>query len=814
MSDRATPGQPWIIDAAIYVHLAYQAEVSESKRNDGPMIATHDPGVSTTGIRLASMIRDLVDRFGFDTAVAAWNGPSDRQWRPRFAPTYKSNRTAKAPGLCELLDAAPGIFANLGIRSFALDEYEADDVIASACYRHAGCVIVSNDKDFYQVLGVNGARIWDPRKRRDTAPKGAIGLTPDAGPAGAWITLEDVVAKFGVPPELVIDVQAIMGDTADGIPGAHGVGAKGAATLIGTYGDLDAVLGADPACVNGGVAKLLRLVHDARDKVEQARRLVTLATDLDVPVYPVAPPAVRGIGAFLNPRNLESPPVSSPFAKILGTPAPAASAPSLKDRLNAEASTAAGAPTPPAPSAPARTPRDGTAAACATSARQYVQHGWTEEQACQAIAPWAANQAADLEGHEVARIVRDVYAAAGKASPPAPAAPPPAPVAPPAPPSPAQHYPTDIAGANVVRGMLRNNAGAAVRAGKAIASAIAEARAFNDARPADVRLNDGEVDQIVAGVYASGTAPRGPVEVIAQPAPPAPAAPPAPPVSINPPDGIPSHAPATEYAPGGALDPSRKAPKEDTIVPAGFGSWSGKTWTSIVKDDAALFQIELRKLVAAAEQAKYARYNGASTCPAKGAKRSDLLADCKLLVAVLTGAALPAVEAEDAPPAPPVNVATIPEPQAPPAPPAPPAFAEPTAEAHRLHPSVPNRPAAPPEVHEDDADEDELDVTAPLLAALFVDCYPTRYNGLIVTLLELVERHGWAREVARDLGVVHHGIAEYRRDARGIAAHLDAFVCAGHLSGMAVVVDTGIDYARECRAVLEPLAGLVVRRIG
>lgn len=834
MSDeRAIPGRPWLIDAAIYVHFAYQAEVSESKRNDGP-IATLDPRVNTTGLRLASMIRDLHGRFGFDTAIAAWNGLSDRQWRPKYAPTYKSNRPPKPPGLRELLDAAPRIFAELGIRSFDLDEYEADDLIASACHRYFGCVIVSNDKDFYQLLGVNGTRIWDPRKRRDTGPKGAIGLTPDPGPTGAWIELEDVVAKFGVPPERVIDVQAIMGDSADGVPGAHGVGAKGAATLINTYGDLDAVLTADPSCVNGTVGKLVRLVHDARDKVAQARRLVTLATHLDVPVYPVTPPAPRGVGAFLNPRNLEPETMTSPFAKILGAPPPPApAAPSLKDRLNAEAATAAGAPTPPAPPAP-RPTAPSTADVVELQAKQCKVQGKTLQEAMDLIGPWAANQVEHLSSTETGAILRRVY------GPPAP---------------PVQHYPTDKAGADVVRSMIRMTAEKAAHAGRSFAAALAEAQAFNAARPDDVRLNAGECDQIVAGAYAAAT-PR--IEYQAAPPPPAtapsvvdngrpvyvtPPAPPAPPVSaaaagpINPPDGVPADAQAIEYAPGGALDPNRKAPKEDLVVPPGFGQWSGRTWTSIVKDDAALFQLELVKQVSATP--RHNQYLVASTCPAKGAKRSELLEDCKLIVSILTNKG--PVEAP-APPGPPV--ATIPEPEPRPAPVPIAQVAEAVAqvanaprmvevpigafsrdEAPRPPSSTNARiestphdapPVQVPEVYEDDVEDEESEPLASLVGGLFVDCYPTRWDAekTMWTLTELVELCGWARAVAADLGVIHYGIADYRKGARGIAAHLDEYVRRGVLRDGVLLIDTRIDYAGECLAVLEPLAGLVVRRIG
>lgn len=543
--------------------------------------------------------------------------------------------------------------------------------------------------------------------------------------------------------------------------------------------------------------------------------------------------------------------MTSPFAKILGAPPPPApAAPSLKDRLNAEASTASGAPTPPAPPAPRPSPAS-TADVVEVQAKQCKAQGKSLQEAVELIVPWASSQTDSLSASATGDILRRVYGT---------------------PPAPPQHYPTDSAGADVVRSMIKMTAEKSARAGRTYAAGLAEAQAFNAARPDDVRLNAGECDGIVALAYKTFAAPPAPTP---EPAPrawhePAPTPPPkveyqAPPVPvvdngrpvyvtqpappppvaagpINPPDGIPADAPAIEYAPGGALDPNRKAPKEDLVVPPGFGAWSGRTWTSIVKDDAALLQLELLKLVSASP--RHNQYLVASTCPAKGAKRSELLEDCKLLVSLLTNKS--PVEAL-APPAPPV--ATIPEleprpaprmvevpinafareeaprPPPPPAPPvatipAPPASCVDVITSDSCSGTTINAPPAPPpapppvpEVHVDDV-EDEGDEPPALVGGLFVDCYPTRAEWSPISLGELVEREGWARAVAADLGVVHYGIADYRKGARGIAAHLDAYARAGKLSGSAIVIDTRIDYAGECLAVLEPLAGLVVRRIG
>src|SRR5690606_23357529 len=82
--------------------------------------------------------------------------------------------------------------------------------------------IVSSDKDLMQLVGPNVSML-------DTMKNVAIGR-------------EQVIEKFGVPPEKVVDVQALCGDSVDNVPGAPGIGVKTAALLINEYGDLDTLL--------------------------------------------------------------------------------------------------------------------------------------------------------------------------------------------------------------------------------------------------------------------------------------------------------------------------------------------------------------------------------------------------------------------------------------------------------------------------------------------------------------------------------------------------------------------------------------------
>ena len=116
----------------------------------------------------------------------------------------------------------------LGIVTWPMTEFEADDAIATAAVRFADdprveqVVICSPDKDLMQV--VRGDKIVSLDRRRET-------LTNEAG----------VVDKFGVPPESIPDYLALVGDSADGIPGVPRWGVKGASALLARYGNIEAI---------------------------------------------------------------------------------------------------------------------------------------------------------------------------------------------------------------------------------------------------------------------------------------------------------------------------------------------------------------------------------------------------------------------------------------------------------------------------------------------------------------------------------------------------------------------------------------------
>ena len=121
--------------------------------------------------------------------------------------------------------------------------------------------IVSSDKDLMQLIRP-GVEMLDPIKQKPIGPA-------------------EVMEKFGVTPDKMIDVQALIGDSTDNVPGVPGIGPKGAAQLINEFGDLDSVLAAAPAMKPS--KRRDNLIEHA-DKARLSRELVTLRTDTPMPV--------------------------------------------------------------------------------------------------------------------------------------------------------------------------------------------------------------------------------------------------------------------------------------------------------------------------------------------------------------------------------------------------------------------------------------------------------------------------------------------------------------------------------------------------
>ncbi len=194
-------------------------------------------------------------------------------FRNRLYDQYKAHRPPPPEDLVPQFALVREATDAFGVPAIELADWEADDLIAAyaVAAEAAGgtATIVSSDKDLMQLIRP-GVAMLDPIKQQPIGPA-------------------EVVAKFGVGPEKMIDLQALIGDPTDNVPGVPGIGPKRAAELLAEYGDLDHVLEAAPAMKPGKRRDML-VAHTAAARL--SRELVRLRADAPLPL-PVAALAAR-----------------------------------------------------------------------------------------------------------------------------------------------------------------------------------------------------------------------------------------------------------------------------------------------------------------------------------------------------------------------------------------------------------------------------------------------------------------------------------------------------------------------------------------
>jgi DNA polymerase-1 len=250
-------------------------------------------------------------------------------FRNRLYDLYKAQRPEPPEELRPQFALVRQATEAFGVPAIELADWEADDLIASygrAALAAGGQVtIISSDKDLMQLIRP-GLSMLDPIKQR---------------PIGA----AEVMEKFGVPPQKLIEVQALMGDSVDNVPGVPGIGPKGAAQLITEHGDLEGVLAAAPGMKPGKRREML-IAH--AEAARLSRRLVTLRDDAPLPL-PISDLATRDpdparLDAWLTEMGFRS------IAARLGLGAPNPTQPPA--RVASAAALPAPEPLPAAPAAP------------------------------------------------------------------------------------------------------------------------------------------------------------------------------------------------------------------------------------------------------------------------------------------------------------------------------------------------------------------------------------------------------------------------------------------------------------------------------
>jgi DNA polymerase-1 len=206
------------VDGDSFAHRAYHALPSSIRRAGGR------PGNLLVGF--ANMLSGLWEAERPRAVVVGWDSLGHPTYRNEAFAGYQAGREFEDALLVQL-DLAPGLAGSFGFACAKAPGYEADDFLAAAVASTDGPVLVAtSDRDAFQ-LASERTTILKPLR--------GISQIERIGPA-------EVRERYGVEPEQVPDFIALRGDPSDRIPGARGVGEKTAASLLGQYGSLEAML--------------------------------------------------------------------------------------------------------------------------------------------------------------------------------------------------------------------------------------------------------------------------------------------------------------------------------------------------------------------------------------------------------------------------------------------------------------------------------------------------------------------------------------------------------------------------------------------
>ncbi|HEX9766102.1 MAG TPA: 5'-3' exonuclease H3TH domain-containing protein [Nitriliruptorales bacterium] len=235
------------VDGNSLAHRAWHALREE--RFDGPWVAH-------------GVVRMLATAWAygpFDAVLVAFDSRTNVR-KVRY-PDYKANREDKDPAFHEQFSQLREVVGACGFGDLVTEGYEADDVLAAVAAEAAGaghtCYVLSSDRD---LLALVSDRVWMLR------PRGSMQDLTVYDPAG-------VEAEFGVPPERYMELAALRGDTSDNLPGVHGIGAKTAAKLLRSFGNLAELY-----------AGLRWLPHDTANKLRAGREHVDRNLELMAPM--------------------------------------------------------------------------------------------------------------------------------------------------------------------------------------------------------------------------------------------------------------------------------------------------------------------------------------------------------------------------------------------------------------------------------------------------------------------------------------------------------------------------------------------------
>ncbi len=257
-----------LIDGSAYIFRAYYALPPMSRKDGTPVNAVFG---------FTNMLVKLIEDYRKEKLIVIFDAAREN-FRNKIYSDYKANRGETPEDLVPQFELIKKCVKAFNIPQLEIAGFEADDIIATysveASKLKIPSLIVSSDKDLMQLVN-QSVQMLDPMKNKK-------------------IGIDEVIEKFGVHPNKVVQIQALMGDKVDNIPGAPGIGPKIALELIQEYGDIEGlILNAQKIKQE----KIRNIILDSVNNIRLSLKLVTLDKKIDLPIK------IDEIKPFVNISN-------------------------------------------------------------------------------------------------------------------------------------------------------------------------------------------------------------------------------------------------------------------------------------------------------------------------------------------------------------------------------------------------------------------------------------------------------------------------------------------------------------------------------
>ena len=244
-----------LIDGSGYIFRAYYALPPMNRKDGTPVNAVFG---------FTNMLVKLIEDYNDEKLIVIFDAAREN-FRNKIYPKYKANRGETPEDLIPQFDLIKQSVSAFHIPQLEMNGYEADDIIATyvknAKKKNITSLIISSDKDLMQLVDDN-VNMLDPMKNKK-------------------IGINEVIEKFGVKPDKVIQIQALTGDKIDNIPGAPGIGPKTALELIKEYGDIENLI----KNVNKiPQDKRKKIIEENKENIRVSLKLVKLNQDVNLPI--------------------------------------------------------------------------------------------------------------------------------------------------------------------------------------------------------------------------------------------------------------------------------------------------------------------------------------------------------------------------------------------------------------------------------------------------------------------------------------------------------------------------------------------------